>query len=219
MSPFYNYIQNKRIAVVGPAPSVVGSRQAALIDSYDIVMRFNKAVPILSQMVPDIGKRTDIICNCLEPAPTSGGHLDSNIWKTNGVKWVLSAYPIECWFNKTHAHNFLKRNNGTLPVEFPNYQKYLELEKQLGTRPNSGLCGIIHLLQFPVKEVYVTGMTFGKGGYYKGYCDRVNPIDYETKLANGPNHKQEPQRLFFKELVKKDSRIGVDSPLKEILSK
>ena len=40
------FLKNKRVALVGPASSVVGSQQQELLDSYDIVVRLNKAFPV-----------------------------------------------------------------------------------------------------------------------------------------------------------------------------
>jgi hypothetical protein len=214
---FLKFVSGTRVAVIGPAPTIIGSNQSKSLESYDLIVRLNKAVPVPKEIIKDTGSRTDIICNCLEPMERSGGHLNSDIWKNNGVKWVLSAYPLEVWFNKTHATNFLKRNNNKLPVEFPPIDKYTEFQNKLGTRPNSGICSIWHLLNMPTKEVYVTGFTFGRGGYHKGYCDSVSPESYEKSLANGPNHKQEPQRLYFKEWLKKEPRLKVDEPMRKII--
>jgi hypothetical protein len=213
---FKDFVAGKRIAAVGPAPSVIGSKQKESIDGYDLVMRFNKACPVPSEVVADTGNRCDIICNCLEPMAKSGGHLDPNIWKTNGVKWVLSAYPKDVWFNKGHAANFQRKLGNRLPMEFPPDKEYVDFQTSLGTRPNSGLCGIWYLLSLPIKEIYVTGFTFGRGGYHKGYFDTISPEQYE-KLANGPHHKQEPQRLYFKKLLANEPRLKVDEPMRAII--
>ena len=40
------FLKDKTVVIVGPAPSIIGSNQGKLIDSFDIVIRLNKALPI-----------------------------------------------------------------------------------------------------------------------------------------------------------------------------
>ena len=37
---------------------------------------------------------------------------------------------------------------------------YIDIENKMGTRPNTGIGAILDLLQFPIKELYITGFTF-----------------------------------------------------------
>lgn len=213
---FKEYVRGKRIAVVGPASSISGTGQKDYIDGFDIVMRFNSAIPISDGSKNDIGTRTDILCNCLEEHPISGGHIDPLLWKNNGVSWVLCPYPRELWYVGPNVNRFESLNKGMLNLQCTDVPFFNGLESKLGTRPNSGFLGILYLLSFDVNEVYVTGITFGRGGYHKGYKDDISAEQY-NKLANSHIHQQKPQEKIFSEIFKNESRLSVDVTLKEIL--
>ena len=213
---FDEYIKGKRIAVVGPAGSMHGSEQGEELDKYDIIVRFNSAVPIKDEMKKDIGSRTDILCNCLEEHPVSGGHIDPDLWVRENVQWVLSPYPRELWYVRANVSRFEKLNKGRLKLECTNKPFFDKLEKQLGTRPNSGLLGMLYILNLDPAELYVTGITFGRGGYHPGYKDGISAAKYD-KLANSHIHQQKPQEDLFREIYKKDSRIKADIILTQIL--
>jgi hypothetical protein len=61
------FLRGKRVVVVGPAQTLLGTRSGARIDAYDVVIRFNSAIhfmPFSDQLRADIGTRTDILyCN------------------------------------------------------------------------------------------------------------------------------------------------------------
>jgi hypothetical protein len=214
-SSFKDFVNNKKIAVIGPAPSAMSNNKDD-IESYDIIMRFNSAVPVPVECQYHIGSRTDILCNCLEEHPVSGGHIDPVMWYDNGVKWILSPYP-KLSFTEKNIERFQTLNTKNIPLEIFDKNKYIVLEKTLRTRPNSGLLGILHLLSFDVSKIYVTGFTFGRGGYYKGYKAGITAEQY-NKLANGPYHTQKPQEDYFKHLYKTNKNIIVDDTLKGIIS-
>ena len=53
-------VKNKRVALVGPSPHILGKKQGSYIDSFDIVIRVNE-FGIPSSLYEDYGSRTDII--------------------------------------------------------------------------------------------------------------------------------------------------------------
>ena len=213
---FADYIKGKRVAVVGPAGSIHDSNQGETIDQYDIIVRFNSAVPIKNESKKDIGSRTDILCNCLEEHPVSGGHIDPEVWINENVSWVLCPYPKELWYVKPNYERFEKLNKSRLQHTCPDKPFFDDLEKKLKTRPNSGLLGMLYLLSFNPSELYVTGITFGRGGYRPGYKDGITAEQYD-KLANSTIHKQAPQEALFREVYMNDTRIKTDIMLSKIL--
>ena len=213
---FSEYLNNKTVAIVGPAGSINGTNQSKYIDGHDIVMRFNSAVPLKPEMKKDIGTRTDILCNCLEPNFTSGGKIDPDLWIREKVKWVLSPYPRELWYTKGNIANFEKINKNRIKFQCTDKIFFDDIEGKVKTRPNSGVLGILYILKHNPKSVYVTGITFGRGGYHAGYKDGITPEKYD-KLANSGTHQQKPQENLFREIYNKDKRIKVDKALEEIL--
>ena len=55
------YLQGKSIALVGPAPYLVGQNKGKLIDSYDVVVRIQPEI----FCIEDYGSRTDVIQSCM----------------------------------------------------------------------------------------------------------------------------------------------------------
>lgn len=86
----------------------------------------------------------------------------------------------------------------------------------LKTRPNSGLLGILFLLRFPLRSLFITGITFGRGGYHPGYKPGISAKDYE-RLANSDIHQQGPQEALLRAVVARDRRIRTDAVLADIL--
>jgi hypothetical protein len=214
---FSDYVNGKRIVVVGPAKSIDGSKQGELIDTYDIVIRFNNSIPITKQNNDDVGYRTDIICSCLEHHILSGGNVDPTLWYKEKINWVLMAYPKEIWWAKDNYNRFMKLK-GDLPinietVSLPFFQK---IENDLKTRPTTGYMGINYLLTMNIKELYITGITFCSDGYAKGYKDQVDAETFKS-VSNSNIHKQEPVIDHFVPMYKKDKRIKVDNALKLII--
>ena len=213
---FSEYVKDKRIVLVGPSPSILGRGNGPFYENNDIIVRMNKAVPASPKHSEDIGSRTDILYNCLEPSPNSGGAINPVFWKEHGVQWVISSYPY-LNFSQHNIDHFERKNanNAKLPFRMVEMDLYKKLAQKTKTRPNTGLLAICDLLSFPIKSLLVTGMTFGKDGYYKEYNDMS--LDRYLKMANGSNHQQYPQFEYFCDLVKEDERLIPDVVLKEMI--
>ena len=54
-----NYIQGKKIIIVGPSPHLIGKQKGSFIDSFDTVIRVNE-FGITPDLEKDYGSRTDI---------------------------------------------------------------------------------------------------------------------------------------------------------------
>jgi len=213
---YTNLLKGKRVAVVGPAPHIRGTKQRELIDSYDIVVRINKALPIPANLVEDVGTKTDILYNCLNPWEECGGAYNVDMWKKEGAQWVVCPYPpIPPHFSKD-IKNFMEYNKNRVPFRYFPIGPYQELEKTLGTRPNSGYLAIIDLLMHDIEELYITGFSFFKGGYLPEYRQK-NEQQVMEFMAKGCGHKQTPQIEHFKSIMRKDSRIKVDKFLEDML--
>jgi hypothetical protein len=219
-----SYLKGKRVAIIGPAPSVVGSEQAALIDSYDVVVRLNKALPIPKDLQKDVGTRTDILYNCMNPSDDCGGVISvSNLTKC-GVKFVVGAYPPLDHVGttklriKTDNLSFYNRNKGNWKnFCYTDRTHFLSLWK-LMRLPNTGTMAIFDLLRFDIKELYITGITFFKGGYIRSYRD------YDEKgimkhLKKFNLHNPDKQIDFACSRLLKDPRVKMDNTLTDILTK
>ena len=197
---FLEYIKNKRIAVVGPAGYTTKFNNKDLIESYDIVIRFNAALPVHPEMVGHIGTRTDILSNCLDGEKPSCGAYNSVLWKEQGVKWVFCPYwPRWEKYTMCSKIKFEKHNNGLLDVYYNDKETFFKVKNALRTRPNSGVLTVMFLLQHNVREIFLTGFSFGVGLYdhHVGYKDYI-----PSKDRSSINHDQSEQLIYFKEQFK-----------------
>jgi len=219
-----SYLKGKRVVIVGPAPSVVGSEQAALIDSYDVVVRLNKALPIPKDLQKDVGTRTDILYNCMNPSDDCGGIISIPLITKCGVKFVVGAYPpidhvgVTKLRIKTDNLSFYhKHKNAWKNFCYTDKTHFLSLWK-LMKLPNTGTMAILDLLRFDIKELYITGISFFKGGYIRTYRDYdENGIMKHLKKFN--LHNPEKQLDYACTKLLKDGRVKMDNTLTDILTK
>lgn len=84
---FMKLISNKRVAYVGPAPYLVGTKNGKKIDDYDVVVRIQSPSESLRE---DYGIKTDVIQSCLNfnYGPVLEKYLDS-IEKEKRPKFII----------------------------------------------------------------------------------------------------------------------------------
>jgi GT2 family glycosyltransferase len=214
---YFEFMKGKRVAIVGPAPNVIGSKQGKKIDSYDIVIRVNKFLFSDNRHEDDLGSRTDILYNCLNRDPENGGPITIGMMTDNNVQWVCCPYPEIAPFDRDVV-TFKNLNKGKVPFHVIDEEYYVDVSNQMGTRPNTGIVAILDILNQHVKELYITGFTFFQGGYYKDYRP-LNEKQVMGRMDAHKNHSQEPQRKFIKYVYEHDKRVTVDKDLEKILRK
>ena len=62
---YSKYVENKNVVIVGPAKSIMQSKQGEFINSFDCIVRLNKSLPIQRKYEEYVGSRTDILYNSL----------------------------------------------------------------------------------------------------------------------------------------------------------
>ncbi len=210
---YARYLAGKRVVLVGPAPTVVGSRQRDLIESHDVVVRVNHALPVPEHLRPDVGSRTDVLYHNLWRASPKALPFRELVALLDGhVHWVCAAHP---YLNLDHPFaddidGFVSDLAGRVPFRVPNSLRYLCTSWDCRTRPNAGVSAIVDLLSFELARLYVTGFTFyaGSQAYHDGY--RGSGV--------GPEHQQDGQRVFVASLGRTDARLAVDAVLDRILA-
>jgi hypothetical protein len=216
MSSFESYVKGKKVAVVGPAGYMQNLIQGNFIDSHDIVVRLNSAVPVPEAMKDNIGTKTNVLSNCLHPSYESGGKIVPKLWRECGVEWLLSPYPKSLSYVKKNFESFMAKNNGLLKVADTPASLFKSIESEVKTRPNSGVLTVMYLLSLDIYELYVTGFSFAKDGYYPGYKSSIS-ADLYRKLANSNIHQQEPQLEYTRKVFRSNSKFKADSVLRKLL--
>ena len=80
---FSNYLK-KKIIIVGPASYLIGKKQGAFIDNFDIVIRIKRGYPVDPTLGIDLGMKTDILLSSLKT--TRVKDINKNIYYQNNFK-------------------------------------------------------------------------------------------------------------------------------------
>lgn len=214
---FIDFVKNKNVAIVGPASSIIGSKQGKYIDSFDIVIRLNKALPLPENLKEDIGTKTDILYNCLNRRRRNRNRINFDVLKKNKVEYLCCPYPPIYPFRKDIIA-FKKKNRDFIKFRHINTRYYLRLRRRMHTNPNTGVCAILDILRYPIKSLYITGITFFKGGYYKEYKKQTEKQALQ-QMMRANIHQQEGQRRYMKRVFLSDKRIKMDKTLKRIVTR
>ena len=213
---FSSFIQDKCIALVGPAQSIIGTGKGQIIDKFDLVVRLNKSIPLPQNISNDIGQRTDIIYNSLNTSDFPGqNNLNPKLYKKYGVKYVCSSYPFNHRIFHDDILNYVLKYKFELPLKVMNDIKFRNFENLLGTRPYTGTCAIMDLLSYPIKYLYITGLDFYQTKYYSEYRRATKESLKNTK--NSTIHQAKPQLDYLKSISLYDNRIILDSFLDNLL--
>lgn len=221
---YEDFLKGKRVCLVGPAPTVkdiegnsYNSKQDQIdkIESYDIIVRLNIALPMPDSLAEYVGSRTEIIYNCMSSDPESGGYINIDFLKDK-IKWIVASLPAKPPFTRDIV-GFYQRNQNTINFTTVELDYFNELEQKMQTRPNTGVIAILDMLACDIKELFITGITFFRGGYveeYRGYSEQ----EVLSRMAAHDNHRQEPQLAYMKEILLSDPRVKMDKFLQDIIN-
>lgn len=218
-------LKGKRIAVVGPADSTNDRGLGPFIDSFDVVIRINKApFQIRDGVRPrDIGTKTDILFHSFfENDFSGGGSLDFRLFDQLGIQQVIN--PIPTFFGKRTTFNFYKkyrlaRRIYTLPRAW-----FDDLTaRAFGPfRPTTGFCALMTALESPFATLFIAGFTFFKTPYADGYRDSLKDVETNRKYIQDSNqHSPELEYQQFIRLLRKhlSKSILVDEALGQLLTR
>ena len=86
-------------------------------------------------------------------------------------------------------------------------------------RQNTGFAAIFDLLEFDLKELYITGFSFYLDSFFKGYksgCKRNEEV-FSQECFKSRRHNQKKQWNYLKNNID-NKKLTFDPILKEILS-
>tara|TARA_Y100000389_G_C17467150_1_gene526675 strand:- start:2978 stop:3826 length:849 start_codon:yes stop_codon:yes gene_type:complete len=204
-----DFIKGKRIAYICPSPHLRGKKLGAWIDSHDLVVRVNQSFHMTEDLWEDYGKRTDILMNCMNIHKMNA--LYENMEFAKSLQYIVC--PMVSMWDIGRVNTFLD----DIGVPWHNVcDGYLfKVFRQVGTTCNTGLMGIMTLLNYDIKEVFVGGMSFfnmNKFGkiYFDKYHDEAaansSIRDTADKIPNIADlridiHQQQPQIDYFAKIL------------------
>lgn len=212
---FKKFVENKTVAIVGPANSIIGTGKGKTIDKFDIVIRLNKALPLPMNISNDIGTKTTIIYNSLNVSDYPGQNiLDTNLYRQYGVQFVCCSYPYNGVF-VNDINNYINRYQFDLPFRCIENGKYYAFENKIKTRPYTGTSAIMDILSYKIKALYITGIDFYNTPYYSQYRN-ISERRLSGLRSNGiHNAYSQMEYLLYKSLT--DRRVMLDQKLQKLL--
>ena len=162
------YFEGKTVAIVGPAPDLIGQNKGAEIDSYDIVCKIGQMTNINDDK--DYGSKIDVLFNgCFPDYPI-------NIKDKKVQKIICPVKPCMPGVRDVHnrdlwAHyNYLKRNLSEIKFNNIGILSCL-FDNRYKTRATVGSFAVFFLLQQKLKKLGIYGMTWYKNSGYQYHSD------------------------------------------------
>ena len=231
----YNIVKDKKVALIGPASYLQGKNLKKYFDDYDIICRPNEIIPLREQRV-DYGSKTNIMfCNFGTPwMPGIKRKLESEDRKEHfknldlvvcsAIKASHEDIDFLHWPDNHVSRvvqNFQDINEYGIPFYWIGVKDYKKIYAELGVEFHTGMASIITLLNYPIKELLVTGFSFYNGGetYEDLYCPgHMDKLDTDGRRFGHGGHAKTVQLSYFKKLLSTHSCIKVDPYMNEILN-
>jgi len=202
-------LKNKTIAYVCPSPHLRGQKTGEFIDSHDLVARVNQAYHMPEEEWEDYGKRTDILINCLNINKINA--LRKDMAFARSMKYIIC--PMVSMWDIGRVNDFL--NEIGAPSHNVSDGYLFKIFKDVGTTCNTGLTGLVTILNYDIKNVYVTGMTFfnmnsfGQVYYEKYHNEAMKNNNFSEASKQIPRysdlrmdiHHQQPQIDYFHKII------------------
>ena len=166
-----NYCKDKTIIIVGNSSTLLNSEMGKFIDSHNIVVRMNYALPIKPSYLNNIGRRTDIYM-----AGISRARIIESLVSKDCPKFILRLTP---WSEPINLSN----------VYYNTREEYSVLKKSFGDyKPSSG-CLVIDFFKKNIdyKLLNIVGFDFFekadrfKKNEFKSYLYKDHDILMEKK--------------------------------------
>jgi hypothetical protein len=212
-SEYFSELVGKKVIIVGPAFYLRGAGLGEYIDSFDVVVRVNHALPI--KYPEDYGSKTTVLYHILSHRNHVGaGKLtvtedEVKSWDTD---WVVSRWDSRSARIRQVGPYLEGRKWTAMSHEF-----YYKVRRGVGRlSPNTGISAIAHLLQSELKELRVVGFDLYRSGVYEGYGDvreKENALEVNDRW-----HDTDAQLRYLAVLKRRDDRLHFDAVLQGIIN-
>jgi len=218
----------KKIAIVGPADTAYMYNNGSLIDSCDLVVRFNKSYTLVDPGDPDktskIGSKTDIIFHYFNINKNNEAILDTEKLSRQGLKQIITIMRdkrarsrrgrgIRVFMGKYGF--YLRDKLCMLPEKI--YSCYYN---QLGSKPTIGHIGITAIIESIPASVFITGFSFFTTPYAGGYRDNTTrEAQLKRFQQSDTGHDPAGELRYFADLVKNSEvKVTLDPYLQDLIN-
>jgi hypothetical protein len=204
---YSDYLRGKNVILVGPAEHVDNSE---LIDSFDVVVRLNRGLNLVKN-TNKYGYKANIIY-----MSNKESYNTLNSEEINNLDFIKFQFP-DVSDNELHEPPTKDVQNEYKTIPFSDKilrcdKKYLNFEKKLQSRPFIGTVAIWDLLQYDIKSLYITGITFAKTKYSDNYNGSQQNQHIMNNIKNNiiGTHNINNMIQWTKGNVITDSRVSYD---------
>ncbi len=214
--------RNKNVAVIGAADTALKYKNVDIIEKADVVIRINKAPHAWQpEMKQFIGKRTDILFHSFyENASSGGGEIDLELYEKFGIQKIVNPNNNKAGIR---AHlNFYKRHNKAVETFMLKKNISDQINKEVKEYlPTIGFYALSSALLAETNSVFITGFTFFKTPYYKGYRNNLeDSATNDIHIQKQGIHNPELEFLAFQRILKSSpsKSIKLDKELESLLA-
>jgi hypothetical protein len=185
------------------------------IDSFDMVVRINHAIPIV--FPEDYGSRIDILYHIMSHRGKNGKTLVSRgeilTWKDTGLKWLV----VRQSATSERVRHISPLINAIIPWSCIHHRFSDSVKQSVREKaPNTGIMAIVHLLNAQVASLTITGFDLYASGVYQDYGDLKAGED--AIEVNNRWHSIDAQKEYLRKIISRESRVKIDDRLREALN-
>ena len=196
-----SFVENKRVALIGPASYLININQGDHIDKHDVVIRFNSGIIKNQKYAGNVGTRTDIWIYNFK-------NLEILDKITEFPKFIFCPYP-KMMIDSYHID---KKIPCDCNIEFIEPHFYEQLKQVMKFEPNTALLSILILLRQGIQSLYLSGISF----LYDGYYDKENNVSESKALVLNQQNRTDCIQIL-KKVYNANERLLLDNAMLNII--
>ena len=196
-----SFIENKKVALIGPASYLININQGDYIDKQDVIIRFNSGIIQNQKYAGNIGTRTDIWIYNFK-------NLELLDKITEFPKFIFCPYPKIM----IDSYDIDKKIPCDCNIEFIEPHFYEQLKQVMKFEPNTALLTILILLRQGIQSLYLSGISF----LYDGYYDKENNVSESKALVLNQQNRTDCIQIL-KKVYNANERLLIDNAMLNII--
>ena len=196
-----SFVENKKVALIGPASYLININQGEHIDKHDVVIRFNSGIIKNQKYAGNVGTRTDIWIYNFK-------NLEILDKITEFPKFIFCPYPKMM----IDSYDIDKKIPCDCNIEFIEPHFYEQLKQVMKFEPNTALLTILILLRQGIQSLYLSGISF----LYDGYYDKENTVSESKALVLNQQNRTDCIQIL-KKVYNANERLLLDNAMLNII--